>query len=98
MKQPAEAPPAEWQERLDTHLTMAMEALVACAVEGDDFQPVAVFVKPDGDDDLAILVFPPEAKERAIAGVTRQARESGCQGLILVMDAWTSPPVPGREA
>ena len=50
MKQPAEAPPAEWQERLDTHLTVAMEALVGCAVEDDDIQPVAVFVKPDGDD------------------------------------------------
>jgi hypothetical protein len=99
MKQPTETDPsAEWQERLDTHLRMAMEALVACAAEGEGFQPVAAFVKPNGEEELALLVFAPEAKERSIAGVTGQARESGCRGLILVMDAWAAPPVPGREA
>src|SRR5947209_4536590 len=89
-------PPAEWQERLETHLKIAMEALASCAAEGEDFQPVAAFVKPDGEEDLALLVFPPDAKERAIAGVTRQARDAGCRGLILVMDTWTAPPPAGR--
>jgi len=99
MKRPTETdPPAEWQERLDTHLAMAMDALVACAAEGEGFQPVATFVKPNGEEELALVVFAPEAKERAVAGVTGQARESGCRGLILVMDSWTAPPVPGREA
>lgn len=64
---------------------------------GEEFQPVVVFVKPDGDEDFAILVFPAEARERAIADVTRQARVGGCQALIMVGGTWTAPPAPGRE-
>lgn len=94
MQHPTEtASPAEWQERLDKHLEIAQQI----RAQSDEFQPVGVFVKPDGQEELALLVFPPEAKERAIAGVTRQARDSGCRALIMVMDAWTAPPVPGRE-
>lgn len=90
------APPAEWQERLETHLAMAREALAACAADGAAFQPVVAFVKADGTEELALLAFPPEAKERAIAHVTQQARDSGCRGLILVADAWAAP-APERE-
>jgi hypothetical protein len=94
LKHPTEtAPPAEWQERLDEHLSVAKQALA----EDDGFHPVAAYVMPDGQEDLAVLVFRPEAEQRAIADVTRRARERGCRGLILVMDAWMGPPVVGRE-
>jgi hypothetical protein len=97
MEQPTEAiPPPEWKERLETHLKIAIEALASCAAAGEDFQPVAAFVKPDGEEDLALLVFAPDAKERAIAAVTHQVRETGCRGLILVMDTWSAPPPAGR--
>jgi hypothetical protein len=86
-------PPPEWQQRVDRHRAITQKVFA----ETGEFSPLVAYVMPDGREDLAFLSFPPEAKQRTIAGVTRKARDSKCRGLILVGDSWTAPPIPGRK-